>query len=53
MKLSDFERSGKKGYPRFVTQVQDVSGSGANRFGAGSVGPDRLAYLTYEVVRDA
>jgi hypothetical protein len=23
------------------------------RFGPGSVGPDRLAYLTYEVVRDA
>jgi hypothetical protein len=40
MKLSDFERSGDKGYPRFVTQVRDVSGD--ERFELTIAGPEAL-----------
>ena len=40
MKLSDFERSGKKGYPRFVSQAQDVSGD--ERFELTIAGPEAL-----------
>jgi hypothetical protein len=38
MKLSGFERSGKKSYPRFVLQVQDVSGD--ERFELTIAGPE-------------
>ena len=48
MKLSDFERSGDKGYPRFVTQVQDVSGE--ERFELTIAGPEALVE---EVFADA
>jgi hypothetical protein len=40
MKLSDFERSGDKGYPRFVTQVRDVSGD--EQFELTIAGPEAL-----------
>ncbi len=40
MKLSDFKRSGDKGYPRFVTQVGDVSGD--ERFELTIAGPEAL-----------
>jgi hypothetical protein len=40
MKLNDFKRSGKKGYPRFVSQVQDVSGD--EQFELTIAGPDAL-----------
>lgn len=40
MNLSDFERSGKKGHPRFVSQVQDVSGD--ERFELTIAGPESL-----------
>jgi hypothetical protein len=56
MKLSDFERSGKKGYPRFVTQVQDMSGD--ERFELTIAGPEALveqvlADATIELTMDS
>jgi hypothetical protein len=40
MKLTDFERSGDKGYPRLVTQVRDVSGD--ETFELTIAGPEAL-----------
>jgi hypothetical protein len=48
MRLTDFERSGDKGYPRFVTHVQDVSGD--ERFELTIAG---LEALVEQVLADA
>ena len=40
MRLSDFERSGDEGYPRFVTEVRDLSGD--EPFELTITGPDAL-----------
>jgi hypothetical protein len=48
MKLGDFEQRGDKGHPRFVTQVQDVSGD--EKFELTIAGPEALVQ---QVLADA